>query len=84
MVAAQVANARPSGCSRKSTHTRRSLILGFPAQLAALRSRLARFVEGAFVAGDQPARTLRGFYFTSGVQEGAPLDRILSGVAAGL
>ena len=24
---------------------------------------------------------MRGFYFTSGVQEGAPLDRLLSGVA---
>ncbi len=60
---------------------RRSLILGFPAQLAALRNRLARFVDGAFIAGDQPSATLRGFYLTSGVQEGAPLDRILAGVA---
>lgn len=61
--------------------TRRGLILGFPAQLASLRSRLARFVDGAFIAGDQPSATLRGFYFTSGVQEGTPLDKILSGVA---
>ena len=60
---------------------RRALILGFPAQLAALRSRFARFVEGAFLGGSQPLGTLRGFYFTSGVQEGAPLDRILAGVA---
>lgn len=61
--------------------TRRSLILGFPSQLGALRNRLARFVDGAFVAGDQPGGMFRGFYLTSGVQEGAPLDRILSGVA---
>ncbi|MBW8785152.1 MAG: type VI secretion system membrane subunit TssM, partial [Novosphingobium sp.] len=61
--------------------TRRGLILGFPAQLAALRNRFARFVDGAFIAGDQPGGILRGFYFTSGVQEGAPLDRILAGVA---
>jgi type VI secretion system protein ImpL len=61
--------------------TRRSLILGYPSQFAALRSRLARFVDGAFIAGDQPSSTLRGFYFTSGVQQGAPLDRILAGVA---
>lgn len=60
---------------------RRSLILGFPAQLGALRNRLNRFIDGAFLAGDQPTGRLRGFYFTSGVQEGAPLDRILSGVA---
>ena len=61
--------------------TRRSLILGFPAQMGGLRSRLARFVEGAFIAGDRPAGMLRGFYLTSGVQQGAPLDRILAGVA---
>ena len=61
--------------------SRRSLILGFPSQLGALRNRLARLVDGAFIAGDQPAGTLRGFYFTSGVQQGTPLDRILAGVA---
>jgi type VI secretion system protein ImpL len=60
--------------------TRRSLILGFPSQLAALRIRLARFIGEAFQQG-QASGTLRGFYFTSGVQEGAPLDRLLSGVA---
>jgi type VI secretion system protein ImpL len=62
-------------------HNRRSLILGFPSQLAAMRSRLARYVDGAFISGDQENCKLRGFYLTSGVQEGAPLDRILSGVA---
>ncbi len=61
--------------------TRRSLILGFPSQLGALRNRFARFVDGAFLSGDQPTGNLRGFYFTSGVQEGAPLDRILAGIA---
>ena len=66
--------------SEEGDATRRSLILGFPAQLASLRSRLARFVGGAFGPGE-PVGTLRGFYFTSGVQEGAPLDRLLSGVA---
>lgn len=61
--------------------SRRSLILGFPSQLAALRNRLARFIDGAFLSGDAPTGQLRGFYLTSGVQEGAPLDRILAGVA---
>ncbi len=61
--------------------SRRSLLLGFPSQLGSLRARLMRFMDGAFVAGDEPAGRLRGFYLTSGVQEGAPLDRILSGMA---
>ncbi len=61
---------------------RRSLILGFPSQVASLRARLARFVEGALTADQDTPPMVRGFYFTSGVQEGAPLDRILGGVAA--
>ena len=60
---------------------RRSLLLGFPAQLQSLLSRLMRFLDGAFVSGDEPGGALRGFYLTSGVQEGTPLDRIMSGMA---
>jgi type VI secretion system protein ImpL len=45
-----------------------------------LRTRLARFIGEAFKSGEASG-TLRGFYFTSGVQEGAPLDRLLAGVA---
>ncbi|WP_334184944.1 type VI secretion system membrane subunit TssM [Novosphingobium sp.] len=60
---------------------RRALLLGFPAQFGSLRSRVARFLDGAFTAGEESPARLRGFYFTSGVQQGAPLDRILSGMA---
>ncbi|HEX7757931.1 MAG TPA: type VI secretion system membrane subunit TssM [Caulobacteraceae bacterium] len=60
---------------------RRSLILGFTPQVAALRARALRFLEGAFLGDDAGRAELRGFYLTSGVQEGAPLDRLLSGVA---
>jgi len=61
---------------------RRGLIVGFPSQVAALRSRVLRFLEGAFpTEGRGDAAPLRGFYFTSGVQNGAPLDRLLSGMA---
>jgi type VI secretion system protein ImpL len=60
---------------------RRALLLGFPSQLQSLRARLMRFLEGAFASGDEPTGQLRGFYLTSGVQQGAPLDRILAGMA---
>ncbi len=61
---------------------RRSLILGFPSQLTGLRSRVVRFLDGAFPANaPEPPAPLRGFYFTSGVQQGTPMDRLLSGVA---
>ena len=60
---------------------RRGLIIGFPTQVEGLRSRVLRFLDGAFIAERGVSETLRGFYFTSGVQEGAPLDRILAGLA---
>jgi type VI secretion system protein ImpL len=60
---------------------RRALLLGFPSQLQSLRARVSRFLEGAFTSGDEPTGTLRGFYFASGIQQGAPLDRILAGMA---
>ncbi|USI75067.1 type VI secretion system membrane subunit TssM [Sphingomonas morindae] len=60
---------------------RRSLILGFPPQLIALRARVARFVEGVLPATASDGHRLRGLYFASGVQAGAPLDRVLSAMA---
>ncbi|RVT89695.1 type VI secretion system membrane subunit TssM [Sphingomonas crocodyli] len=66
--------------SAEADAQRRALILGFPSQIGALRSRLVRFLERAF-AGDEPVGVLRGFYLTSGMQEGTPLDRMMSGMA---
>lgn len=61
---------------------RRGLIVGFSPQLTGLRARVIRFLEGVAPAASGPRRALlRGFYFTSGVQVGAPLDRILGGLA---
>ena len=61
---------------------RRGLIVGFAGQVAGLRSRVVRFVDGAFPAhAPEPPAPLRGFYFTSGVQQGTPMDRLLAGVA---
>jgi len=55
----------------------RARIAGFPAQLASLEQPLAAFVQAAF-GGSQldPAPFLRGVYFTSGTQEGTPIDRL--------
>ncbi|AYV45128.1 type VI secretion system membrane subunit TssM [Caulobacter flavus] len=60
---------------------RQSLILGFPSQVAALRARAVRLLDGAFrsPAQEQPM-PLRGFYLTSGMQDGAPIDRIVASV----
>ncbi|MEL1265707.1 type VI secretion system membrane subunit TssM [Pseudoxanthomonas putridarboris] len=61
---------------------RRAAVLSFPMQLRMLREAAAQFVEGAF-ARDAYAKPvlLRGAYFTSGTQEGTPIDRLLTAVA---
>ncbi len=62
---------------------RRSLIVGFPGQVGALRSRVLRFLAGAFPqATTEEAGILRGFYFASGVQSGTPFDRLLGDMAS--
>jgi type VI secretion system protein ImpL len=56
---------------------RRTLIAGFPAQIASLEAPLSEFLQEAFGGSRlDPAPMLRGFYFTSGTQEGTPFDRL--------
>jgi len=62
-------------------------ILGFPLQLESCRPVLTRFVEILFHQNPyQQNPFFRGFYLTSGTQEGHPIDRIMDSVrkAAGL
>jgi len=80
-MAQAVADRQAKRLFEENDAARRALLIGFPSQLQSLRSRLMRFLDGAFVSGDEPGGVLRGFYLTSGVQQGAPLDRILSGMA---
>jgi len=60
---------------------RRAKIFSFPQQLAALREVLSQFVTNVFAGTRMDARALlRGVYFTSGTQEGTPIDRLLGSV----
>lgn len=62
-------------------------IIGFPLQMALCQGALSRFVELLFHQNPyQDNPFFRGFYFTSGTQEGDPIDRIIQSVgkAAGL
>jgi type VI secretion system protein ImpL len=55
----------------------RGLIAGFPAQFASLETPLTSFARAAFGGSKlDPAPFLRGVYFTSGTQEGTPIDRL--------
>ena len=62
---------------------RRRLIYGFPQQLASMRDVAADFLAEIFRPSRLEERPLlRGVYFTSGTQDGTPIDRLL-GVMAG-
>ncbi|KIN70341.1 Type VI secretion protein IcmF [Sulfitobacter noctilucae] len=61
---------------------RRSLIAGFPSQVAAMRAVARNFLQEVFQDNRYEQRhMLRGVYFTSGTQEGTPIDRLMLGMA---
>ena len=61
----------------------RSLVFGFPRQMEALAKPLMNFLEQVFAVNRyQKANLLRGIYFTSGTQEGSPIDRVMGGLAS--
>lgn len=58
---------------------RRAVMYPFPQQFATLGPLISEFLEGAFGESRlQGNAILRGVYFTSGTQQGAPIDRLLS------
>ncbi|GGE53919.1 type VI secretion system membrane subunit TssM [Actibacterium pelagium] len=63
-------------------HQRRALIAGFPSQVASVRQVAKEFLEEVFQDNRyQNRQMLRGVYFTSGTQEGTPIDRLMMGMA---
>ncbi|BFG78813.1 type VI secretion system membrane subunit TssM [Paraburkholderia terrae] len=64
---------------------RRALVYGFPQQFAGLENMLTVFLQETFSTSRfDEAALLRGVYFTSGTQEGRPIDRVMSAVASAL
>ena len=58
---------------------RRAAIFAFPQEFAALQPLLADFLRRVFSEGGSLETTaqVRGVYFTSGTQEGSPIDRVM-------
>ncbi|MFO1294435.1 MAG: type VI secretion system membrane subunit TssM [Rubrivivax sp.] len=58
---------------------RRAAIFAFPQEFAALQGLLGEFLRAVFAggAGLEVVPRLRGVYFTSGTQEGSPIDRVM-------
>jgi type VI secretion system protein ImpL len=63
---------------------RRTAAFAFPQQMAGLRNFIAAFVTEVFAATRFDGRLLlRGVYFTSGTQEGTPIDRLMAAIGRG-
>jgi len=61
---------------------RRAKVFGFPQQMGALREPLSQFVSDVFSSTRFDKQLLlRGVYFTSGTQEGTPIDRLLGALS---
>ncbi|SMC25011.1 type VI secretion system protein ImpL [Andreprevotia lacus DSM 23236] len=70
---------------RETDVERRTLLGFFPQSFHALQQPLLDFIETTFSANPYQSRILlRGFYFTSGAQQGAPVDPLLPAVAGPL
>ena len=63
---------------------KKSAIFAFPQEFAALQGVLADFLRQVFSGGGQveAAPLVRGVYFTSGTQEGSPIDRVMGALAS--
>jgi len=62
---------------------RRAAIQGFPQQMENLKDITLQFVQQTFARNRyQYQPYLRGIYFTSGTQDGTPIDRLISSVSA--
>ncbi len=86
------ADRLPARLQAETDPIRRGAALTFPARFIDLRARIVRLLDGVFGAGAAQAGAtagsngarLRGFYFTSGVQQGTPFDRLLGDLAGTL
>lgn len=67
---------------RERDLSRRSLIYRFPQQFALLNAVVTPFITDVFQSNRyEKAPLLRGVYFTSGTQEGSPIDRVFAALA---
>ncbi|HLA63192.1 MAG TPA: type VI secretion system membrane subunit TssM, partial [Rhodothermales bacterium] len=73
---------RVARMARPMKREERQAVFAFPLEVTSLRDRLSLFVDQLFLPNPyQDSPRFRGFYFSSGTQEGAPIDRVISAIA---
>jgi type VI secretion system protein ImpL len=60
---------------------RRAALYRFPQEFHGTGALIEQFLDSAFGGVEEAAAMLRGVYFTSGTQEGSPIDRVLGTLA---
>lgn len=88
-MAQALADRLPTRLQAETDPARSGAALSLPARFIDLRARVVRLLDGVFGAGAHAgtqtgAGQLRGFYLTSGVQQGTPFDRLIGDMAATL
>lgn len=62
---------------------RRTIIFDFPTQMVLLKDNLSKLLSATFSENRyEDPLLIRGVYFSSGTQEGTPIDRVMSALAA--
>lgn len=72
-----------AGMETETDPLKRAAMFAFPQQFSGLKGLLGGFLEQVFEGGGglEERPLLRGVYFTSGTQEGSPIDRVLGTLA---
>lgn len=72
----------PDRLQEEPTPAARVLLFGFPTQMSAVKQPIIDFLNRIFEPTRYHSRaTLRGFYFTSGTQQGTPIDQLIGAMA---
>ena len=75
-------DARAERLSRSMKREERQRVYVFPLEYASAKENLALFIDQLFQRNPyQENPEFRGFYFTSGTQEGAPIDRVIQSIS---
>ncbi|MCF6305844.1 MAG: type VI secretion system membrane subunit TssM, partial [Rhodobacteraceae bacterium] len=78
----QINNLSLERLQQETDPQRRGLISGFAQQMASLQGVAREFMNAVFQENKfEQLQLLRGVYFTSGTQEGTPIDRLMMGMA---
>ncbi|SDA93770.1 type VI secretion system membrane subunit TssM [Mesorhizobium qingshengii] len=80
-LARRLAEEMPDRLQEEADPVARISVFGFPAQFGALKGRITNFIASLFdPTRSQVNVSLRGLYFSSGTQEGTPIDQVLGAI----